>query len=988
MTRQGTSTRTGPTGSRRTAVSLLALAALVVSFLVSGMGATAPKAAAATCGTTNLALNKTATASSTENGTFPASAAVDGNTGTRWSSAFSDPQWLEVDLGSSQTICQVGLDWETAYATAFQIQVSADNTNWTSIYSTTTGTGGVQNLTVSGTGRYIRMYGTARATQYGYSLWEFDVYGTSGGGTGTGGVDISAGGPAATPFVADEDYSGGTATSTTNAISTTGITNPAPQSVYQHNRYGNFTYTIPGLTAGANYSVRLDFAETYWTAAGSRTFNVLINGTQVLTNFDIFATAGAEYKAVAESFTATASSAGAVTIQFVTVKDNAQVNGIEVQPVGGGGTGNTVTVTNPGAETWTVSTAASLQVQASDSASGQTLTYSATGLPAGLSINSSTGLISGTPTATGTGSTTVTVKDTTGASGSATFGWTVNAAATGCVGGSNQPNFGPNVYIFNPSESATTINNTLNTVFNSQKVNQFGTQRYAELFDPGTYTGIEDNVGYYVSVQGLGQNPSSVALNDSDVTVDSFDGTGNATDNFWRSAENMEITPSAGSDRWAVAQAGPFERMDINGGLELYPASYGYASGGYIADSIVTGQASSVSQQQYYTKDSTLGSWSGSVWNMVFSGVNGAPAQSYPTPPMTTLASTPVARDIPYMYVDSSGNYNVFEPSLRTNAVGPSWSPTSNTPGTSVPMSTFFVATPSDTAAQINSALAEGCNLLFTPGVYSINQTLQVNNPNTVVLGLGFPTLIPTGGVDTMHVADVDGVRLQGLLFDAGTTNSNTLLQIGPAGSSANHASNPISVQDVFFRIGGDIAGQATNSLVVNSSNTLLDDIWAWRADHGNSGTVGWTVNTAQHGLVVNGNNVLATGLFVEHYQNYDVQWFGNGGETIFFQNEMPYDPPNQAAWMNGSSDGYAAYEVGPNVTSHTAYGLGSYCYFNVNPAVVADHAFEAPTGSGIKLHDLLTVSLGNVGVIEHVVNETGAATPTNTTPSTVTSFP
>ena len=374
----------------------------------------------------------------------------------------------------------------------------------------------------------------------------------------------------------------------------------------------------------------------------------------------------------------------------------------------------------------------------------------------------------------------------------------------------------------------------------------------------------------------------------------------------------MEITPSAGSDRWAVAQAGPFERMDINGGLELYPASYGYASGGYIADSIVTGQASSVSQQQYYTKDSTLGSWSGSVWNMVFSGVNGAPAQSYPTPPMTTLASTPVARDIPYMYVDSSGNYNVFEPSLRTNAVGPSWSPTSNTPGTSVPMSTFFVATPSDTAAQINSALAEGCNLLFTPGVYSINQTLNVNNPNTVVLGLGFPTLIPTGGVDTMHVADVDGVRLQGLLFDAGTTNSNTLLQIGPAGSSASHASNPISVQDVFFRIGGDIAGQATNSLVVNSNNTLVDDIWAWRADHGNSGTVGWTVNTAQHGLVVNGNNVLATGLFVEHYQNYDVQWFGNGGETIFFQNEMPYDPPNQAAWMNGTSDGYAAYEVGP----------------------------------------------------------------------------
>ena len=337
-------------------------------------------------------------------------------------------------------------------------------------------------------------------------------------------------------------------------------------------------------------------------------------------------------------------------------------------------------MTNPGSQSWTIGTAASLQIKASDSASGQTLTYTATGLPAGLSISSS-GLISGTPTATGTGSATVTAKDTTGASGSATFSWTVSAAGTGCVGESNQPNFGPNVYIFNPSESATTINNTLNTIFNAQKVNQFGTERYAELFDPGTYTGVEDNIGYYVSAQGLGQNPDQVAIN-GDVTVDSFDGTGNATENFWRSAENMEVTPSAGSDRWAVAQAGPFRRMDIHGGLNLAPASNGYASGGYIADSVVTGQVASVSQQQWYSRDSNFGSWSGGVWNMVFSGVNGAPANSFPTPPKTTLATTPVSRDVPYLYVDSSGNYNVFAPSLRTNASGPSWS-SGSTPGTS-----------------------------------------------------------------------------------------------------------------------------------------------------------------------------------------------------------------------------------------------------------------------------------------------------------------
>ena len=150
--------------------------------------------------------------------------------------------------------------------------------------------------------------------------------------SGSGGVDISAGGPAAAPFVADEDFTGGATSSTTHAITTTGLTNPAPQSVYQHNRYGNFTYTIPGLTAGASYTVRLHFAEEYWTTAGSRVFNVLINGTQVLTNFDILATAGGEYIGVIEPFTATASSTGTVTIQFVTVKDNAQVNGIEILP--------------------------------------------------------------------------------------------------------------------------------------------------------------------------------------------------------------------------------------------------------------------------------------------------------------------------------------------------------------------------------------------------------------------------------------------------------------------------------------------------------------------------------------------------------------------------------------------------------------------------------------------------------------------------------
>jgi beta-glucanase (GH16 family) len=127
---------------------------------------------------TLLSQGHPATASSLENASFPASNAVDGSTGTRWSSAFSDPQWLQVDLGATHTISRVVLNWEAAYGKAFQIQTSPNGSTWTTIFSTSTGTGGVQDLTVSGSGRYVRMFGTTRGTPYGYSLWEFQVYGS------------------------------------------------------------------------------------------------------------------------------------------------------------------------------------------------------------------------------------------------------------------------------------------------------------------------------------------------------------------------------------------------------------------------------------------------------------------------------------------------------------------------------------------------------------------------------------------------------------------------------------------------------------------------------------------------------------------------------------------------------------------------------------------------------------------------------------------
>ncbi|MGH3395196.1 MAG: NUDIX domain-containing protein, partial [Streptosporangiaceae bacterium] len=199
-------------------------------------------------------------------------------------------------------------------------------------------------------------------------------------------------------------------------------------------------------------------------------------------------------------------------------------------------------------------------------------------------------------------------------------------------------------------------------------------------------------------------------------------------------------------------------------------------------------------------------------------------------------------------------------------------------------------------------------------------------------------------------------------------------VQIGPPGASASHASDPTVLSDVFARIGGATVGKATQTLQVNSNNVVGDDLWLWRADHGNSGTVGWTTNTAANGLVVNGADVTMYGLAVEHYQAVQVQWNGNGGADYFYQSEMPYDPPSQSAWMDGSSDGYPSIAVASSVTSFEAYGLGVYCFFDVNPSEVSASALTSPTSSGVQWHDMVTVSLGGTGTIEHIIDGTGAA--------------
>ncbi|MFJ9054957.1 discoidin domain-containing protein [Streptomyces sp. NPDC102409] len=681
-----------------------------------------------------LSQGKQATASSQEHYGTPAGSAVDGDPGTRWSSAASDPQWLSVDLGAPAALDRVELSWEAAYAKTYRIELSSNGTDWSTAYSTTTGSGGAETVDVSGTARYVRMLGTARATGYGYSLWEFKVFGSTDGGTGP---------------------------------------------------------VIPG-------------------------------------------------------------------------------------------------------------------------------------------------------------------------------------------GG----DLGPNVHVFDPSTPG--IQAELDQVFAQQESAQFGSGRHAFFFKPGTYDHINAQIGFYTQIAGLGLKPDDTTFN-GDVTVDAGWFNGNATQNFWRSAENLALNPVSGTNRWAVSQAASFRRMHVKGALNLAPNGYGWASGGYIADSKIDGQVGPYSQQQWYTRDSTIGGWTNGVWNMTFSGVEGAPANSFPEPRYTTLDTTPVSREKPFLYMDGN-EFKVFAPAKRTNARGTTWA--DGTPqGTSIPLSKFYVVKPGATATTINAALEQGLNLLFTPGIYHVDRTIDVKRADTVVLGLGLATIIPDNGVTAMKVADVDGVKLAGFLIDAGPVNSPTLLEIGGQGASADHAANPTTVQDVYVRVGGAGPGKATTSILVNSDDVIIDHTWVWRADHGEG--VGWETNRADYGVRVNGDDVLATGLFVEHFNKYDVEWYGERGRTIFYQNEKAYDAPDQAAIQNGTTKGYAAYRVDDSVDVHEGWGMGSYSNYDVDPTIRQDHGFKAPVKPGVRFHSLLVVSLGGNGHYDHVINDTGSPTSgTSTVPSTVVSYP
>jgi len=508
-----------------------------------------------------------------------------------------------------------------------------------------------------------------------------------------------------------------------------------------------------------------------------------------------------------------------------------------------------------------------------------------------------------------------------------------------------------------------------------------------------------------------------------------------ALDNFWRMAENLSIVPTLGSltvdgpsntpdtpggipknqNVWAVSQAAPLRRIHVktspvtltqtqkDNAIAAYPPrkranpqiaafpttlrlfDLGWSSGGFMADTLVEGNVESGSQQQWMSRNCRWENWNTVNWNMVYLGALPVPPGTWPGTPtsdgdITDGGPTPVIREKPFITSDASGNFFVRVPGLRRNVQGVSWNPP-QAPGVALPLSDFRIVKPADNggpivlqASELNTDLAAGRHLLFTPGVYYLNGTLEVNRANTIVLGMGLATLVANDGQALIRVGDVDGVSIAGLTLEAGPQVSSTLLEVGPAGSRADHSANPTFLYDIFARVGGEAehAGRAVNCVTINSNDVVGDNLWLWRADHGSN--VGWTVNTADSGLIVNGADVKMYGLAVEHFQKYQTVWNGERGRLWFYQSECPYDIPSQAAWNapNGRQ-GYASYKVADNVSDHQAKGLGVYCFFR-DAIVRLQSAIEVPAPLQSSMINMTTFWLDGLegSEITHILNDLG----------------
>lgn len=551
---------------------------------------------------------------------------------------------------------------------------------------------------------------------------------------------------------------------------------------------------------------------------------------------------------------------------------------------------------------------------------------------------------------------------------------------------------GEKTYVFSPGDNVEEVQAILDELWQKQETNQFGEERYSVYFLPGEYdSSLSVKVGFYMQVSGLGYLPDDTvipALN-CDARWMGDDSNHNATCNFWRGVENLKI----GSNTvWAVSQATFMRRVHVAGALYLHD-DYGWASGGFLSDSVVDLLTDSGTQQQWLSRNCDWKAWMGDNWNIVFAGIEPgkAPIGTWPAKQYTTVDAIEEIQEKPFLIYDEEKGLGVFVPGIRKQAVGVSWRQDGETltgnqlNGDFLPLSKFYVAMPEkDTSETLNAALKEGKNLLFTPGIYELKQELVIEQEGTIILGTGLATLRPMQGNSCICVNADKDIILAGLLFDAGTVKSDLLLQVGATDTVESGpesekltkatAQRGTILSDLFFRVGGAIAeapASVETCVEINNSHVIGDNFWVWRADHG--AQVGWNLNTARNGIVVNGDNVTIYALMVEHFREYQTLWRGNGGKVIMYQSEIPYDVPMQSEFKShdGSVNGYASYRVEDKVESHEGWGIGIYS-FNRDAVIEIFSAMEVPKKPDVRIHNVCAVMItGNPG-ISHVVNEEG----------------
>ncbi|MCR5283172.1 MAG: sialidase [Lachnospiraceae bacterium] len=537
--------------------------------------------------------------------------------------------------------------------------------------------------------------------------------------------------------------------------------------------------------------------------------------------------------------------------------------------------------------------------------------------------------------------------------------------------------FGKRTYVFGPEDQPDKVSTVLEELWKKQEANQFGDERYAVLFLPGEYDeSIVLKTGFYTQISGLGKQPTDTGFGSLYVNARwmSNDPSNHmALCNFWRGVENMQIH---GDVTWAVSQATFFRKMAVDGSLYLHD-EYGWASGGFLADTRVGRMIDSGSQQQWLTRNSEFGTWMGENWNLVFMGDQPGcdPQGTWPGRAYTSVEKTPVIAEKPYLCYDKAKGYGVVNPHIRRDCSGTSWPAADDGQDTWIPLEEFYIADPErDTAASINAALTSHRHLLLTPGIYELEDSIKIERAGSVVLGMGLATLRPMEGNPCMETADEDGIVIAGVLFDAGPKKSAYLLQVGE--KKKPHREDPIRLHDLFFRVGGASAAydaKADTCLILQSNDVIGDNFWVWRADHGDN--VGWEKNEAKTGIRIEGDRTCLYALMVEHFSKYQTVWNGEDGVCVMYQSEMPYDVPAQPQWNShdGKVCGYASFLVGEDVRTFSGTGLGIYSYHR-DEVIEAYSAMEVPKAKDVRIHNICTVMLdGNPG-ITHVINDAGEA--------------